>query len=821
MTRDNAKEQLKGELPNYLQSTGRPLNHPFNCLNPEHTDRKPSMSYNRAAQNVHCFSCNATYDILDLIGIDYGITDYNGQLAKACSLYGITLDSNAADKREPQQRPPKPPAQTPAKDPEEILDFTSQIEQAHEELLANPEALEHYTSRGLTLETIKRFKLGYAAKGLNSLLQAHPEHQSRQSKESLYKYILPFSTRGKACYFVAEISDRGQTDDFNGKYAKPKGLTQPLYNEDMLQDPPPAIYICEGIFDALSYEQLGARAIALLGTSHTRLIDLVRRYKPKTQFIIALDNDEAGKTTATKLAAALKEAGAHGITDMPKGGKDANEVLQKDPEQLAAFIQKTTERALQQAQTQEQSEQVPPEPPQPEQQPELTLEEQQAAYSKTTIAEQLGEITKNIMQGRSKACYKTNMPQLDAAIDGGLYPGLYFIGAISSLGKTTLALQICDSLAAAENDVIIFSLEMAKEELAAKSISRLTYTGLARAGLTPEYAKTTRGILTGSRYSYYTDPEKRLIKQAFDEYKDTTGQHLRIIEGTGDISVKQIRETIEKHIHLTGKTPIILIDYLQILAPETPGATDKQNTDRAVFKLKELSREYGIPVIGISSFNRDNYITSVNLASFKESGAIEYSSDMLIGLQYAGTQGKAAAGEATAKKNLEIWRDTMAELAKRGESQPIELKILKNRNGAKGTVYFLFYPKFNYFESITEEQALQRIEEIAPIEQEIRDRESQKAALKASKPAKLDKTDEYNETKASLDAAFNKADPEGKGEAPLDTIAELMRISPQKLKRQIKKYSLYRYEKDTIYLNQPTDQEPEQETEPSLLDPDI
>ena len=133
----------------------------------------------------------------------------------------------------------------------------------------------------------------------------------------------------------------------------------------------------------------------------------------------------------------------------------------------------------------------------------------------------------------------------------------------------------------------------------------------------------------------------------------------------------------------------------------------------------------------------------------------------------------------------------------------------------------MFYPKFNYFESITEEQALQRIEEIAPIEQEIRDRESQKAALKASKPAKLDKTDEYNETKASLDAAFNKADPEGKGEAPLDTVAELMRIPPQKLKRELRKFALYRHEKGTIYLNQPTDQEPEQEPEPSLLEPDF
>jgi replicative DNA helicase len=768
------------------------------------------MSYNRTAQNVHCFSCNTSYDIFDLIGIDYGIADYNGQLAKACSLYGITLDNNAADKREPQQRPTQRPAQAPAKDPEEILDFTSHIEQAHNELLASPEAIEHYTARGLTLETIKRFKLGYAAKGLNSLLQAHPEHQSGQQKESLYKYVLPFITKGKACYFVAEISDRGQTDDFNGKYAKPKGLTQPLFNEDMLQDPPPVIYICEGIFDALSYEQLGARAIALAGTGHNRLISLVKRYKPKTQFIIALDNDEAGRRDTPKIAAALKEAGAHGRASAPKGGKDANEVLQKDPEQLAAFIKKTTEQALQQPQEQSEAE------------PELTLEEQRAAYNETTVKAELGDVLYNIINGRSKACYKTNMPQLDAALDGGLYPGLYFFGAVSALGKTSLALQMCDNLAAAGNDVIIFSLEMAMEELVAKSVSRLTYTKLINAGLTTENAKTTRGILTGSRYSRYSEAEKRLINEAFNEYGETTGKHLRIIEGTGNIGVKQIRETVEKHIRLTGKTPIILIDYLQILAPEQLGASDKQNTDRAVFKLKELSREYGIPILGISSFNRNNYSMGVNLGSFKESGAIEYSSDMLIGMQYAGTDQRARGTDRTAAFKLSVWTETMSKLAERGESQPIEFKILKHRNGAKSTVYFLFYPRFNYFECITKEQTLQRIEEILPLEQQVKEEKEETAKARAKARAKAtsthkDKTDEYNELKASLDAAFKEADPEGKGEAPLKKVAYNMQMTEQKLKRELKQFSLYRHEKGIIYFSQPTDQEPE----PSLLEPDF
>lgn len=57
-----------------------------------------------------------------------------------------------------------------------------------------------------------------------------------------------------------------------------------------------------------------------------------------------------------------------------------------------------------------------------------------------------------------------------------------------------------------------------------------------------------------------------------------------------------------------------------------------------MLELKRISRDYKIPVIAISSFNRDNYSAPVNTAAFKESGAVEYSADVLIGLQYHGME---------------------------------------------------------------------------------------------------------------------------------------------------------------------------------------
>lgn len=137
-----------------------------------------------------------------------------------------------------------------------------------------------------------------------------------------------------------------------------------------------------------------------------------------------------------------------------------------------------------------------------------------------------------------------------------------------------------------------------------------------------------------------------------------------------------------------------MIDYLQIIDPsnEQQFLTDKQITDKNVKALKIISRDFNTTVIGISSFNRDNYSSVVNMASFKESGAIEYSSDVLIGLQY-----KDMAEAAGDKVKAQGVADKAAEDAKNRRSVAVQLKILKNRNGSKGTVDFDFYPMFNKF----------------------------------------------------------------------------------------------------------------------------
>ena len=278
-------------------------------------------------------------------------------------------------------------------------------------------------------------------------------------------------------------------------------------------------------------------------------------------------------------------------------------------------------------------------------------------------------------------------------MNGGLYSVLYFIGAVSSLGKTTFCLQIADQVALSGQDVIIFSLEMARSELIAKSISRLTFINAQKKNLDTRYAKATRNLT-----SYYTEDEKFLVEQSISDYRNQIAPNIWIFEGIGNLGVEDIKSSIEKHIHFTGKKPFVLIDYVQILAPYDIRATDKQNTDKAVLELKRISRDFDIPILCISSLNRESYTEPVSMRSFKESGAIEYGSDVLLGIQYMGIEYQN--GETDKNRQIrvrELIRNNEIK-ASEGKSINIELKILKNRNGKKGlSIPMSYYPMFNIF----------------------------------------------------------------------------------------------------------------------------
>lgn len=653
MDRNQAKQELKGRLEDYLHSQGINTRKNFCCLNPDHADKHPSMNFDRKRNRVHCFSCNADYDIFSLIGVQYGLPGFKEQFQKACELFHIDVGSHSSGPAHTgQTNTPvsKTETTTPASKAEEPqVDYTDYFQMAHSHI----QDTDYPARRGLSKDTVNRFHLGYDP------AWRHPK--APVTVPTSPRLIIPTSRHS----YIARDTRHTLTDK-EKSYSKLKGGLVHLFNLEALERKEPA-FIVEGEIDAMSIEELGMPAIALGTTSKVNaLLDYLGEHHSSYPLIVALDADDAGRKAAKQLCQGLKEKGIsfYRPDDLYTAGKDANDNLLKGRAAFKDRLELAQCEAINQA----------------EEQQEAAREE----YKKISAAAYIGDFINGIRDKVNTPAIDTGFTALNRVLDGGLYEGLYCVGAISSLGKTTLILQMADQIARAGQDVLIFSLEMSRYELIAKSISRLTYEQTIKENGDPHNAKTARGILSGDRWQGYSRQELTLIQKAVISYK-AYADHLFIFEGLGDIGAVKIREAIKKHIQATGRHPVVMVDYLQILAPYDLRATDKQNTDKAVSELKRISRDYKIPVLAISSLNRQNYKEKIGMQAFKESGAIEYSSDVLIGLQLEGAGGDKF--DATA--------------AKRENPRHVELVILKQRNGRVGDkIQYDYYPMFNYFDEI-------------------------------------------------------------------------------------------------------------------------
>ena len=645
MDREQARDIVKGYLGDYLNSKGINTRKPFNCLNPEHPDRHPSMSYDSKRQRCKCFSCGASYDIFDLIGIDYGLTDDKDIFNKAYEMYGLTIDSPQPAERKPQQK-------KEAQKAEDFMDYYKTAQEARKD----PAAQDYLRQRGISEEVAAKYWLGYDA----NYSTFDIDEGGQQSFSKWRALIIP---TGKSSYIVRNM-DTPKEPQKKNRYRK-KGASL-LFNSRALYAADKPVFIVEGELDALSIIEAGGQAVGLGSTSnYKQLLSLLEKQKAAQPLILALDADEDGRKTEEELAKELERLQASFYRyNLYGAAKDANEALLLDREGFIAEV-----RAAERAQ---------------EVELEAIAEAAREEYLKTSAAAHIQDFLQGITAGVNTPAISTGFFNLDSILDGGLYEGLYILGAISSLGKTTLALQLADNLAGQGQDVLIFSLEMARNELIAKSISRLTYL----AADNKANAKTTRGITAGARWQNYSTAEKALINKAMGQYKEYA-QHIYIHEGIGDIGVEKVREVVQQHISITGNKPVVLIDYLQILAPYDMRSTDKQNTDKAVLELKRLSRDCKITVLGISSFNRDSYKAGgginqgkVSMTDYKESGALEYSADVLMGLEFA------SAGTKEYNEREE----------KRKDPRQIRLVVLKNRNGkAWESCSFDYFPLFNYY----------------------------------------------------------------------------------------------------------------------------
>jgi len=248
--------------------------------------------------------------------------------------------------------------------------------------------------------------------------------------------------------------------------------------------------------------------------------------------------------------------------------------------------------------------------------------------------------------------YWSGFSHLDAVI-GGLRPGVFVIAAAPSAGKTTFIKQMADQVAECNDGVpvLFFSYEQSASELRRKTLARLSKIDNQRI----REGKVQEGDLAVAV-----------------EYIRRFGRRLKVIEADVRHNVGMIRLIAQREKHQAGKSPVIFIDYLQIMPAADLKMKDKRaEVDSLVSELRRLARDIDVPVIVISSMSRA-YYDQAKVEGFKESGGIEYGAD------------------------LAAIMSVQAETPDRTE-RSIDLVILKNRNGGRRIVELNYKMKFDTF----------------------------------------------------------------------------------------------------------------------------
>lgn len=544
------------------------------------------------------------------------------------------------------------PAAEAATDPAQAVtqprpNYTEYLRKCVDNLAESEAAQDYLTGRGISLETAAACCIGFDPEWVSPTVVS-----KQRAKGSSWRpdpkpcIIIPSTT---AHYVARDI--RPDLDDQQRKFAKMNEGSPEIMGSPVLYSDAKNVFVTEGAFDALSIIEAGQAAIALNSTSNADKLLKQLEAKPTTAtLILCLDKDDAGIKTTAKLAEGLKRLNISYVrADICGGHKDPNEALQAD----RATFEQAIEKAIANTAAK----------------PDNTL-----TYLDDLMA---GEI-EQFKQARDR---KTGFSNLDEKA-GALYSGLYVLAAISSLGKTTLALQMADQIAAAGHDVLFFSMEQSRLEMVSKSLARLTAQTDFKSAVNS--LSIRKGYLPAQ------------VQAAIKAYRAQTGDRLSIIEGNFNCDISFIGDYIRRYQQQNHTAPVVFIDYLQVLQPAAEGkskGSKKDEIDMAVTELKRLSRELDLTIIVISSLNRANYLTPFAFEALKESGGIEYTADVVWGLQLA-----CLDDDIFNKQNNIIEKREAVNRAKAEEPRRIKFICLKNRYGISNyDCSFNYYPQYDLF----------------------------------------------------------------------------------------------------------------------------
>ncbi len=276
----------------------------------------------------------------------------------------------------------------------------------------------------------------------------------------------------------------------------------------------------------------------------------------------------------------------------------------------------------------------------------------------------LGSVAESVyemIEDKNRAGLMTDFADLDDMLHGLQNGELVIIAARPSMGKTAIAMNIVENVAAKKIPVAVFSLEMSKQQLAQRMMC-------SRAAIDSQ--RVRKGMLRNEEYQRLAMMVTELAK--FPIWVDDT-PGLTIM----DLRAKARRLALQRDIKL------IMVDYMQLMEG-TSGVESRQQQITEISRgIKGIARELNVPVICLSQLNRSSESRDGHrprMSDLRESGSIEQDADVVMLLHRE---------DYYRQSEPDFMPDNIAEVI-----------IAKQRNGPTGVIKLTFDNKTTTFRNL-------------------------------------------------------------------------------------------------------------------------
>lgn len=306
---------------------------------PFHSERTPSFTVFLNRENFYCFGCGAGGDVITFV-MKMQNVDYITAVEYLADRAGLQMpEDNFFTNEKKVNR-------------ERFFEMNKSAARFfHSALMApeNSEALSYITGRGLSVQTLRRFGIGYADTSWDSLTgyllaQGYTKEELREgflSGVSQKTGRLFDMFRGRIMFPIFDLS--GNVIAFGGRIigdGMPKYLNSsdtPVFKksrnlyalEHAKNNTDSSLILCEGYMDVVALQQAGfSNAVATLGTAITaEQARIMARYA--TDVYVSYDSDEAGQRAAKKAIDLLSQVGINVKIIRVENAKDPDEFIKK------------------------------------------------------------------------------------------------------------------------------------------------------------------------------------------------------------------------------------------------------------------------------------------------------------------------------------------------------------------------------------------------------------------------------------------------------------------------------------------------------------